>query len=77
MKKMAILTLTSEAFLEFLGLPDGITLKDVRIVFGKPGEVEILIEGSGWEVPPGMEVAKTRIVSKTFNWGLPDQGESG
>ena len=42
-KKMAILALTPEAVRQIMGLPDGVTVIELKVPFYQPGVVELKI----------------------------------
>jgi len=78
-KKMAILALTPEAVRQIMGLPDGVTLIELKVPFYQPGVVELKIEGAGWDTNEGAAIvqAPAATVMKTddgliIDWGLPD-----
>ena len=72
MKRMAVLTLTSEALREILQLPDNTIMVEARIPFLTPGVMEIKVEGAGWLTPEcaAIMVAEPAIVTRLENGAL-------
>jgi hypothetical protein len=78
--RLAILTLTPEAFQALMRLPPDVELIDVQIDLTHRGILKLKIQGAGWETPMGGEIreAAPATVSKSENgrlsidWHLSD-----
>lgn len=83
-KKMAILTVTPEAFRGLLQLPESVEVVGVEVAQGYRGVLRIVIEGAGWDTREGEAISPTgaatitnrhdetgAIVSRSIDWHLP------
>ena len=79
-KKMAILTATPEVIRELLQLPDNAVIRNIRSRYDYYGNLEIVVEGVGWDIMEGQPVMKAPVGEITYSaisqdmivdWKLP------
>lgn len=82
-KLMAILVIDPFVLRKLLHLPDGVEIIDFCVPFNRRGVLEMKVEGVGWPISEGMEIARTFVGSITdlengkfkIDWDLPLKGE--